>query len=200
MTDLTLTDAITLIKRMETDHLAALAEKDENTVSCVDYKQLTCSLCTRQKKEIAALEAVVKERNLEWESILGQNMRHATVNDELKERITALTADAPTINKKLLKEFMMMIIHCDEEVNKDGLCNCAWQIGQVLQKLERKNKRLEAIVEILELEKGILQEQKEIMKEQIAALTAERDRLREACGYRWRKLLTETEPKEEEGK
>jgi hypothetical protein len=29
MTDLTLTDAITLIKRMETDHLAALAEKDE---------------------------------------------------------------------------------------------------------------------------------------------------------------------------
>jgi hypothetical protein len=85
-------------------------------------------------------------------------------------------------------------------VNKDGLCNCAWQIGQVLQKLERKNKRLEAIVEILELEKGILQEQKEIMKEQIAALTAERDRLREACGYRWRKLLTETEPKEEEGK
>ena len=34
--------------------------------------------------------------------------------------------------------------------------------------------------------------------EQIAALTAERDRLREACGYRWRKLLTETEPKEVE--
>ena len=59
---------------------------------------------------------------------------------------------------------------------------------------------LEKRVEILELEKGILQEQKEIMKEQIAALTAERDRLREACGYRWRKLLTETEPKEEEGK
>ena len=129
--------------------------------------------------QLAALEAVVKERNLEWESIRGQNIRHATVNDELKERIAALTADAPTINKKLLKEFMMMIIHCDEEVNKDGLCNCAWQIGQVLQKLERKNKRLEAIVEILELEKGILQEQKEIMKEQIAALEAERDRLRE---------------------
>jgi hypothetical protein len=70
--------------------------------------------------QLAALEAVVKERNLEWESIRGQNIRHATVNDELKERI--------------------------------------------------------------------------------AALTAERDRLREACGYRWRKLLTETEPKEEEGK
>ena len=70
--------------------------------------------------QLAALEAVVKERNLEWESIRGQNMRYATVNDELKERI--------------------------------------------------------------------------------AALTAERDRLREACGYRWRKLLTETEPKEEEGK
>ena len=120
-------------------------------------------ICSHREKKvmnerIAALEAVVKERNLEWESIRGQNIRHATVNDELKERIAALTADAPTINKKLLKEFMMMIIHCDEEVNKDGLCNCAWQIGQVLQKLERKNKRLEAIVEILELEKGILQE------------------------------------------
>jgi hypothetical protein len=68
--------------------------------------------------QLAALEAVVKERNLEWESIRGQNIRHATVNDELKERI--------------------------------------------------------------------------------APLAAERDRLREACGYRWRKLLTETEPKEEE--
>jgi len=31
------------------------------------------------------------------------------------------------------------------------------------------------------------------MTERIAALTAERDRLREACGYRWRKLLTETD-------
>ena len=100
MTDLTLTDAITLIKRMETDHLAALAEKDENTVFCVDYKQLTCSLCTRQKKEIAALEAVVKERNLEWESILGQNMRHATVNDELKERIAALTAERDRLREE----------------------------------------------------------------------------------------------------
>jgi ParB family chromosome partitioning protein len=34
----------------------------------------------------------------------------------------------------------------------------------------------------------------------VAVQIAERDRLREACGYRWRKLLTETEPKEEEGK
>ena len=89
---------------LKIDQLAALAEKDENTVSCVDYKQLTCSLCTQQKKEIAALEAVVKERNLEWESIRGQNIRHATVNDELKERIAALTAE----RDRLLKIISLM--------------------------------------------------------------------------------------------
>ena len=40
---------------------AALAEKDKNTVSCVDYKHLTCTLCTQQKEQIAALTAENKE-------------------------------------------------------------------------------------------------------------------------------------------
>ena len=51
--------------------------------------------------QLAALEAVVKERNLEWESILGQNIRHATVNDELKERIAALTAERDRLREAL---------------------------------------------------------------------------------------------------
>jgi len=51
--------------------------------------------------QLAALEAVVKERNLEWESIRGQNIRHATVNDELKERIAAPPAERDRLREAL---------------------------------------------------------------------------------------------------
>jgi len=106
---------------LKIDQLAALAEKDENTVSCVDYKQLTCSLCTQQKKEIAALEAVVKERNLEWESIRGQNIRHATVNDELKERIAALTAERDRL-REALEEIAPFLCR--------AICPTTWKTGE----------------------------------------------------------------------
>jgi len=61
-----------------------------------------------------------------------------------EEKCRELESELPPINKRLLQDLMMCIAHCDEEPGKDGLCDCAWQIGTTLRKLEKKNKKQEA--------------------------------------------------------
>jgi hypothetical protein len=60
---------------------------------------------------------------------------------ELRERVKTLENDLPPINKRLLQDIMMCIAHCDEEPGEDGLCACAWQIGTILRRLEKKHRK-----------------------------------------------------------
>ena len=91
-------------------------------------------------------EDICIEEDVDGDYVIYSDHKQALAQKEadcadLRERVKTLENDLPPINKRLLQDIMMCIAHCDEEPGKDGLCNCAWQIGTILRRLEKKYRK-----------------------------------------------------------